>query len=109
MGLMAWISHYILCSYKTAAAAAAAGPRLPSPLPKLPPTRHTHPRRFLCLFCTSLPSETTARVLDALFNEGAKILFRVSLALLTCLQQQLLACDNQGVGMRMMGGGRGVW
>lgn len=52
--------------------------------------------RFLCLFCTSLPSETAARVLDALFNEGPKILFRVALAILSTLEQQLLGCENNG-------------
>eukprot|EP00249_Psilotum_nudum_P010584 c22629_g1_i1 orf=408-1361(+) len=36
---------------------------------------------FLCLFAKSLPSETTMRVWDALFNEGAKVLFRVALAI----------------------------
>lgn len=28
---------------------------------------------FLCLFCTSLPTETAARVWDALLNEGTKV------------------------------------
>lgn len=37
--------------------------------------------RYLGLYCNSLPAETTARVWDALFNEGPKILFRVALAL----------------------------
>eukprot|EP00884_Botryococcus_braunii_P008527 jgi/Botrbrau1/17676/Bobra.0166s0101.1 len=37
---------------------------------------------FLCLFCTTLPAETTARVWDALLFEGTKILYRVALALL---------------------------
>ncbi|KAL4184829.1 hypothetical protein AMTRI_Chr10g227470 [Amborella trichopoda] len=36
---------------------------------------------FLCLFSKSLPSETTMRVWDVLFNEGAKVLFRVALAI----------------------------
>ena len=31
---------------------------------------------FLCLFAAAMPSETVARVWDALFNEGPKILFR---------------------------------
>ena len=31
---------------------------------------------YLGLFSTSLPSETVARVWDALFSEGPKILFR---------------------------------
>ncbi|XP_010928875.1 uncharacterized protein [Elaeis guineensis] len=36
---------------------------------------------FLCLFSKSLPSETTLRVWDVLFNEGAKVLFHVALAI----------------------------
>ncbi|XP_030930381.1 TBC1 domain family member 2B isoform X2 [Quercus lobata] len=35
---------------------------------------------FLCLFSKSLPSETTLRVWDVLFYEGAKVLFHVALA-----------------------------
>lgn len=53
--------------------------------------------RFLCLYCTSLPAESAARVWDALFNEGAKILHRVALALLKQLEPELLRCDNAGV------------
>ncbi|URD88829.1 TBC domain containing protein [Musa troglodytarum] len=36
---------------------------------------------FLCLFAKSVPSETTLRVWDILFNEGAKVLFHVALAI----------------------------
>ena len=36
---------------------------------------------FHSLFCTALPSETTARIWDVLLLEGPKILFRVGLAL----------------------------
>ncbi|CAN6472145.1 unnamed protein product [Victoria cruziana] len=36
---------------------------------------------FLCLFSKSLPSETTMRVWDVLFNEGVNVLFRVALAI----------------------------
>lgn len=61
----------------------------------LPPAR---PRAdwFLCLFCTSLPSETAARVWDALLHEGTKVLFRVALALLKLHEGALLAQDNPG-------------
>mmetsp|Transcript_8835 Transcript_8835/g.18886 ORF Transcript_8835/g.18886 Transcript_8835/m.18886 type:complete len:470 (+) Transcript_8835:84-1493(+) len=51
---------------------------------------------FLCLFCTSLPSESAARVWDALFHEGAKVLFRVALALLQMHEALLLTKDNAG-------------
>lgn len=42
-------------------------------------TQHTRARhksimrRYLSLFASSLPSETTARVWDALFHEGPKV------------------------------------
>ncbi|XP_028756771.1 TBC1 domain family member 2A-like isoform X3 [Neltuma alba] len=36
---------------------------------------------FLCLFSKSLPSETTLRVWDVMFYEGAKIMFNVALAI----------------------------
>jgi hypothetical protein len=80
---------------------------------------------FLCLFCTSVPSETAARIWDALLNEGTKVgissemaaaelvkqhpiaahnvagllpqvLFRVALALLKLHEPLLLAQDNPG-------------
>lgn len=51
---------------------------------------------FLCLFSTVLPSETVARVWDALLFEGPKVLYRVALALLKLHEQQLLAIDNTG-------------
>lgn len=35
----------------------------------------------LCVFTTTLPPETTARVWDALLHEGAKVVYRVALAL----------------------------
>jgi len=37
-----------------------------------------------------------ARVWDALFNEGPKVLFRVALALLKVHEALLLRCDNAG-------------
>lgn len=37
-----------------------------------------------------------ARIWDALFNEGPKILFRVALALLKLEEEALLRCDNAG-------------
>ena len=51
---------------------------------------------FLCLFCTSLPAETAARVWDALLHEGPKVLYRVALALLKMHEPALLATDNPG-------------
>lgn len=57
----------------------------------------------LCVFTTSLPPETTARVWDALLHEGAKVLYRVALALfkvrVTCSGEPAAAprqsCDAQ--------------
>ncbi|CAL9212102.1 uncharacterized protein LOC135617442 [Musa acuminata AAA Group] len=45
---------------------------------------------FLCLFSKSLPSETTLRVWDVLFNEGAKVLFHVALAFFKMKEEELL-------------------
>lgn len=51
---------------------------------------------FLCLYSTSLPSETVVRVWDSLLHEGPKVLFRVALALLKMHEPSLLATDNPG-------------
>uniref|UniRef100_A0A061QXG8 Tbc protein n=1 Tax=Tetraselmis sp. GSL018 TaxID=582737 RepID=A0A061QXG8_9CHLO len=51
---------------------------------------------FLCLFCTTLPIETAARVWDCLLLEGPKILYRVALALFRMAEDRLLAADNPG-------------
>lgn len=51
---------------------------------------------FLCLFAKSLPSETTMRVWDVLFNEGAKVLFRVALAIFKMKEDDLLTTQQIG-------------
>jgi hypothetical protein len=51
---------------------------------------------FLTLLATSMPAETVARMWDALFNEGSKVLYRTALALLKSAEPALLACDNAG-------------
>jgi TBC1 domain family member 2A len=51
---------------------------------------------FLCLFATSLPLETVARVWDVLFCEGPKILYRIALAILKIHEEELLATENSG-------------
>ncbi|KAG2433312.1 hypothetical protein HXX76_008378 [Chlamydomonas incerta] len=78
------------------------------------PRLHTHMARlgcdtsliatdwFLTLYCSSMPPESAARVLDALFHEGAKILFRVALALLKSAEAALLKTDNAGDFMRVV-------
>eukprot|EP00923_Selenidium_pygospionis_P046152 GHVN01079608.1.p1 GENE.GHVN01079608.1~~GHVN01079608.1.p1 ORF type:complete len:870 (+),score=230.73 GHVN01079608.1:135-2744(+) len=44
---------------------------------------------YLCFFCTSLPIRTTLRVWDVLMLEGSKVLFRVALAVLKCVEAHL--------------------
>lgn len=51
---------------------------------------------FLCLFSKSLPSETTLRVWDVLFYEGAKVLFHVALAMFKMKEGQLLLTHHVG-------------
>ena len=51
---------------------------------------------LLCLFTCTLPAETTARVWDAYLFEGAKVLVRVSIALLKMHEAALMRCDEVG-------------
>ncbi|GAB2285221.1 hypothetical protein Dimus_019674 [Dionaea muscipula] len=51
---------------------------------------------FLCLFSKSLPSETTLRVWDILFYEGAKVLFNVALAIFKMKEDELLLTQQVG-------------
>ncbi|KAL9252032.1 TBC1 domain family member 2A-like protein [Drosera capensis] len=51
---------------------------------------------FLCLFSKSLPSETTLRVWDILFYEGAKVLFNVALAIFKMKEDELLLTQHVG-------------
>ncbi|KAF6144992.1 hypothetical protein GIB67_013343 [Kingdonia uniflora] len=51
---------------------------------------------FLCLFSKSLPSETTMRVWDVLFYEGAKVLFHVALAIFRVKEEELLMTSQIG-------------
>lgn len=51
---------------------------------------------FLCLFSKSLPSETTMRVWDVLFYEGAKVLFHVALAIFKMKEDELLLSHHVG-------------
>lgn len=55
----------------------------------------------LCLFATSLPPATAARVWDALFVEGPKVLFRVGLALLSRSSGGLLASASPADALRV--------
>ncbi|MBA0548325.1 hypothetical protein Golob_019433 [Gossypium lobatum] len=51
---------------------------------------------FLCLFAKSLPSETTLRVWDVLFYEGAKVLFHAALAIFKMKEEDLLLAHQVG-------------
>ncbi|KAI9083205.1 hypothetical protein K1719_034737 [Acacia pycnantha] len=51
---------------------------------------------FLCLFSKSLPSETTLRVWDVLFYEGAKVIFNVALAIFKMKEAELLLTRHVG-------------
>lgn len=51
---------------------------------------------FLCVFSKSLPSETTLRVWDVLFHEGAAVLFYVALAIFKMREEQLLVAHQVG-------------
>jgi hypothetical protein len=69
---------------------------------------------FLCLFATSMPGETVARVWDALLYEGPKVIYRVALAALKMHQSLVLKKDNAGgwalgaLGAGCMGEGAGA-
>ncbi|CAL0307311.1 unnamed protein product [Lupinus luteus] len=51
---------------------------------------------FLCLFSKSLPSETTLRVWDVIFYEGAKFIFNVALAIFKMKEDELLVTHHVG-------------
>ncbi|GKE48010.1 TBC1 domain family member 2A, partial [Tanacetum coccineum] len=51
---------------------------------------------FLCLFSKSLPSETTLRVWNVLFYEGAKVLFNVALVIFKMKEEELRAAHHVG-------------
>ncbi|CAM8993955.1 unnamed protein product [Rhodiola kirilowii] len=51
---------------------------------------------FLCLFSKSLPSETTMRVWDVLFFEGAQVLLHVALAIFMMKEDELLLAHHAG-------------
>lgn len=57
---------------------------------------------FLCLFSKSLPSETTMRVWDVLFYEGAKILFNVALAIFKMKEEELLMTYSVGDAIKII-------
>ncbi|KAM0029271.1 putative Rab-GTPase-TBC domain-containing protein [Helianthus debilis subsp. tardiflorus] len=57
---------------------------------------------FLCLFSKSLPSETTMRVWDVLFYEGASVLFYVALAVFKIKEEELLMTHHVGDAIKII-------
>lgn len=57
---------------------------------------------LLCFFTESFPSETAARVLDAVFSEGFKVWFRVVIAMLKIHEGELLRSDALPDTMRVL-------
>ncbi|EPS70214.1 hypothetical protein M569_04547, partial [Genlisea aurea] len=51
---------------------------------------------FICLFSKSFPTETTLRVWDVLFYEGANVLFNVALAIFKMNEDELLIAHQVG-------------
>ncbi|KAI4305710.1 hypothetical protein L6164_029061 [Bauhinia variegata] len=51
---------------------------------------------FLCLFSKSLPTETTLRVWDIIFIDGAKVIFNVALAIFKMKEDELLLTNHIG-------------
>ncbi|KAH7307647.1 hypothetical protein KP509_22G070600 [Ceratopteris richardii] len=51
---------------------------------------------FLGLFSKSLPTETVMRIWDILFNEGARVLFRIALAIFKIQEDVLLSKATLG-------------
>lgn len=47
---------------------------------------------LICLFSEVLPVETVLRIWDVMFAEGYKIIFRVSLAVISTLKQDIMEC-----------------
>lgn len=57
---------------------------------------------FLCLFARSFPTETTMRIWDVLFSEGAKVLFRVAIAIFKMREDELLKAQHLGEAIRIL-------
>lgn len=49
---------------------------------------------LICLFVDVLPIETTLRIFDCLFNEGYKIIFRASLAIVINLKDEIMKIQD---------------
>lgn len=56
---------------------------------RLPPVTLATANWFMCCFVGIVPIETTLRIWDCMFYDGASILFQFSLALFKCFEQEL--------------------
>ncbi|KAG2487815.1 hypothetical protein HYH03_013659 [Edaphochlamys debaryana] len=57
---------------------------------------------FLTLYTGCMPAESACRVLDAVLSEGAKVIFRVAVALMKSAEAALLQVNNAGDFMRVV-------
>eukprot|EP00242_Pyramimonas_sp_CCMP2087_P015680 CAMPEP_0198203992 /NCGR_PEP_ID=MMETSP1445-20131203/7337_1 /TAXON_ID=36898 /ORGANISM="Pyramimonas sp., Strain CCMP2087" /LENGTH=521 /DNA_ID=CAMNT_0043875625 /DNA_START=375 /DNA_END=1937 /DNA_ORIENTATION=+ len=57
---------------------------------------------LLTVYVKSMPAETAARVLDSVFQEGSKMLFRVALALFKLNEKALLETQHMGEAVQLM-------
>ncbi|KAJ8405301.1 hypothetical protein AAFF_G00322920 [Aldrovandia affinis] len=58
---------------------------------------------FLTLFLSVMPFDSAVLLVDCFFYEGIKVIFQVSLAVLHANMDQLLACNDEGEAMTILG------
>ncbi|KAI1898593.1 hypothetical protein AGOR_G00073990 [Albula goreensis] len=58
---------------------------------------------FLTLFLSVMPFDSAVLLVDCFFYEGIKVIFQVSLAVLHANMEQLLACNDEGEAMTILG------
>ncbi|XP_023698740.1 TBC1 domain family member 9B isoform X1 [Paramormyrops kingsleyae] len=58
---------------------------------------------FLTLFLSVMPFDSAVLMVDCFFYEGIKAIFQVSLAVLHANMEQLLACNDEGEAMTILG------
>lgn len=58
---------------------------------------------FLTLFLSVMPFDSAVLMVDCFFYEGIKAVFQVSLAVLHANMEQLLACNDEGEAMTILG------
>lgn len=58
---------------------------------------------FLTLFLSVMPFHSAVLLVDCFFYEGIKVVFQVSLAVLHANMDQLMACNDEGEAMTILG------